>query len=59
MTDEPDDIAAPNTATRILAELVAKRRAAAAFRGGPGSAREPERTAAARSAAKSKPAPRK
>ncbi len=46
------------TATEILAELVARRKAAG---GGPGvrGGRESERAAAARSAAKSKPALRK
>jgi hypothetical protein len=63
MSDQSDDPAdAPKSATAALAELVARRKAALALasKAGPrGGAREPERAAAARSASKSKPAPRK
>lgn len=58
MTEIADDHAKLKTATKVLADLVARRKAAAnGFRGGGG--RESERDAAARSAAKSKPALRK
>ena len=58
MNDITDDGAKPKTPTQILADLVARRKSAAAgFPGGGG--RESERDAAARSAAKSKPALRK
>ena len=60
MTDsEHDQPAAPKTPTEALAELVARRKAALAqtAKTGPrGGARESERSAAARSASKSKPA---
>ena len=61
---EPTDPAPaqPKSATEALAELVAKRKAAlaeAAKSGPRGGARESERTAAARSASKSRPAMRK
>jgi hypothetical protein len=52
------DTIAPKSPTEVLKDLVARRKAAAnGFSGGAG--RESERTAAARSAAKSKPALRK
>ncbi|HZK99880.1 MAG TPA: hypothetical protein VFC47_08260 [Caulobacteraceae bacterium] len=54
MSDDPNE----KSATRTLAELVARRKAARAG-GPPGGGRESERAAAARSAAKSKPALRK
>jgi hypothetical protein len=47
------------TATEILAELVARRKAAGSAGPGVRGGRESERAAAARSAAKSKPALRK
>jgi len=58
MTDPTPTSAGPSAATRALAALVAKRKAALSTvkRGGD---REPEQAAAARSAAKSKPALRK
>jgi hypothetical protein len=62
MSDQNNDDAPkdPKSATQALAELVAKRKAAAAAKDGPrGGARESERAAAARSASKSKPAMRK
>jgi hypothetical protein len=66
MTDQPDDAtpaqksATPKSATEVLAELVARRKAAANS-GAPGGVgrRQSERAAAARSASKSKPALRK
>ncbi|WP_174301233.1 hypothetical protein [Caulobacter sp. S45] len=60
MQDPPDDGAAPKSATQVLAELVARRKAAshpAAKSQGPH--RQAERAAAARSASKSKPAMKK
>jgi hypothetical protein len=57
MTDDQDPPAPARSATQILADLVAKRKAAA---GAPrGGGRESELAAAARSASKSKPALRK
>lgn len=58
MSDIPEDAATQKSATQILAELVARRKAAGARH--PGAVgRESERAAAARSASKSKPALRK
>ena len=58
MTDPIDDANDKPTSAQVLAALVAKRKASAGgFRGQGG--RESERAAAARSAAKSKPALRK
>ena len=62
MSSSADDIPQPKPATAALAELVAKRKAAlaqAAGKGPRGGAKESERSAAARSASKSKPALRK
>jgi hypothetical protein len=59
-TNAPED--APKPITAALAELVARRKASLAqtAKNGPrGGARESERSAAARSASKSKPAMRK
>jgi len=58
MTDDPNPSASEKTATQVLADLVARRKAARTG-GPPGAGRESERAAAARSAAKSKPALRK
>ena len=60
MNDPQDDTAAPKSATQVLAELVARRKAAthsSAKASGPH--RQAERAAAARSASKSKPAMKK
>jgi len=58
MSDTPDDPSAKPTPAQVMAELVARRKAAKAGFPGVGG-RESERAAAARSAAKSKPALRK
>jgi hypothetical protein len=63
MSDPTDDFSgSPKSTTEALAELVARRKAtlAQAAKSGPrGGPRESERSAAARSASKSKPALRK
>ena len=60
MADQNDDPSKPKTASQALAELVAKRKLAAASHGGPpGRWRPSEKAASAKSASKSKPAARK
>ena len=60
MTDAPEKPVKPKAATQALADLVAARKAAAASKDAPpGRWRPSEKTASARSAAKSKPALRK
>jgi hypothetical protein len=60
MSEPEDTPPAQKSATEVLAELVARRKAAASS-GAPGALgrRQSERAAAARSASKSKPAMRK
>ncbi len=60
MDDLPDEPEAPKSATQVLAELVARRKAAAhPAAKSLGPHRQAERAAAARSASKSKPAMKK
>jgi len=62
MHDQDDSSDPPRSTTETLAELVARRKAALnqTAKGGPrGGSRESERSAANRSALKSKPGPRK
>ncbi len=60
MTDDPTSPTEKKSATEVLAALVAQRKTGKAGpSAGRGGARESERAAAARSAAKSKPALRK
>lgn len=59
MTQHSSDPPDPSEATKRLAALVAKRKGAKLPAGPKGGARESERSAAARSAARSKPALRK
>jgi hypothetical protein len=59
MSEDSPDPGAKKSSTQILAALVAQRKAAGGRPARAGGARESERDAAARSAAKSKPALRK
>lgn len=59
MPSPPDDSDKPAPAVKSMAELLAAKKAGSAVRPGKGGSRFSERDAAARSAAQSKPAPRK
>ncbi len=59
MSSPPDDTGKPAPAGKTMAELLAAKKAGDGSRPGKGGGRFTERDAAARSAAQSKPAPRK